>query len=212
MSPAFDASARSAVMGIVELPVHKGPNPADAANEHAHQRNFCCQKKTLRFWLVFRESFIIKYSVPCVGQQCLLICVWIRFASNPNSPAPQSPLLVNSVGTCTAVFLSALELTSVATALPTIVHDLNGTDFVWVGNAYALSCAAVMPAGGCLSNAFGRQPVMLGFIALFATGAVVAGAAQSMEVLIAGRGTCAQHTVIQLGITTYCLYEFRCSR
>lgn len=71
------------------------------------------------------------------------------------------------------------------------MHDLNGTDFVWVGNTYALSCAAVMPVGGGLSNAFGRQPVMLGFITLFATGAAVAGAAQTMEVLIAGRCGCA---------------------
>lgn len=87
-----------------------------------------------------------------------------------------------------AVFLAALELTSVGTALPTIVHALNGADFVWVGSAYALSSAACMPTAGGLSNVFGRQPIMLGFIALFAIGAAVAGAAQSMNMLIAARG------------------------
>lgn len=45
-----------------------------------------------------------------------------------------------------------------------------------------------MPMAGGLSNVFGRQPLMLGSIALFAAGAAVAGAAQSMNMLIAARG------------------------
>ncbi|KAF8313830.1 iron permease [Clavulina sp. PMI_390] len=91
------------------------------------------------------------------------------------------------VGTAMAVFLSALELTSVGTALPTIVHALNGSDFVWVGSAYALASAACMPPAGGLSNIFGRQPIMLGAIALFATGAAIAGAAKSMNMLVIAR-------------------------
>ena len=37
---------------------------------------------------------------------------------------------------------------------------------------------------------FGRRPVMLGCVALFALGGALAGAAQSMNMLIAARGTC----------------------
>lgn len=88
-----------------------------------------------------------------------------------------------------AVFLSALELSSVSTALPTIVNDLNGSDFIWVGSAYALSSAAFMPPTGGLSNVFGRRAVMMWSIGLFAAGSAIAGAAQSMNMLIAARGT-----------------------
>jgi len=97
MSPAVEAGAGPAVTSIINLPVYKGPNPAESANDHARQRDFGCQEKTLRFWLVFRESFTltIKYSVPCVGQQCLLICVWTHFGSNPNFPRSAISLLVN---------------------------------------------------------------------------------------------------------------------
>ncbi|KAF8313800.1 MFS general substrate transporter [Clavulina sp. PMI_390] len=85
------------------------------------------------------------------------------------------------------LFLAALELTSVGTALPTIVHALNGADFVWVGSAYALASAACMPTAGGLSSIFGRQPIMLASIATFAAGAAISGAARSMNMLIAAR-------------------------
>lgn len=88
-----------------------------------------------------------------------------------------------------AVFLSALELTSVGTALPTIVEDLDGANFIWVGSAYALASSAFMPASGGLSNIFGRRTVMLVAIAFFAAGSAVGGAAQSMNMLIAARGS-----------------------
>lgn len=45
-------------------------------------------------------------------------------------------------------FLSAIELTSVATALPTIVEDLHGTEFSWVGAAYTLGSTAILPMTG----------------------------------------------------------------
>ena len=66
------------------------------------------------------------------------------------------------VALCVSVFLSALEFvravcslpkysklillsqTAVSTALPTIVHDLNGDDFVWVASAYALASTALL--------------------------------------------------------------------
>ena len=87
-----------------------------------------------------------------------------------------------------AVFLSALELSIVGTALPTIVHDLQGDHFVWVGGAYALTSAAFMPTAGGLSNIFGRRALMLNSIAFFTAGAAIAGSARSMNMLIAARG------------------------
>ncbi|KAF7794628.1 hypothetical protein EIP86_005764 [Pleurotus ostreatoroseus] len=91
------------------------------------------------------------------------------------------------VALCVSVFLSALEFTAVSTALPTIVHDLNGDDFVWVASAYALASTALLPASGGIAEIFGRRITMLCSLALFATGSALCGAARSMNWLIAGR-------------------------
>lgn len=83
--------------------------------------------------------------------------------------------------------LTSLQ-TAVSTTLPTITHDLHGDDdFVWIGSAYALSSTAFLPLSGSLANAFGRRPVMLGSIALFALGSALAGSAHTMTTLIAAR-------------------------
>lgn len=87
-----------------------------------------------------------------------------------------------------SIFLSALDLTAVGTALPTITNELNGGEsYVWVGSAYALSSTAILPLSGRFADIFGRRPVMLGSIGLFALGSALAGAAQNMTMLIAAR-------------------------
>ncbi|TCD70615.1 hypothetical protein EIP91_002645 [Steccherinum ochraceum] len=91
------------------------------------------------------------------------------------------------VSLCVSLFCSALDFTGVATALPTIVHDLNGADFAWVGTSYAISATALLPFNGGLSEIFGRRLMMLITLALFALGSALCGAAQSMEWLIAAR-------------------------
>ena len=88
---------------------------------------------------------------------------------------------------CLTLFLSALELTAVSTALPTIVAELNGSDFVWVGAAYALASSAILPMTGGLAQLFGRKPAVLGSIAFFAVGSALCGAAHNMNMMIAGR-------------------------
>ncbi|KAL1949730.1 hypothetical protein VTO73DRAFT_8611 [Trametes versicolor] len=83
--------------------------------------------------------------------------------------------------------LTALDLTAVSTALPTIVGHLNGSDFVWAGSAYTIASTAVIPLVGNLVSGFGRKPVLLTFILVFAVGSAVCGGAQNMNMLIAGR-------------------------
>ena len=76
-----------------------------------------------------------------------------------------------------------------ATALPSIVHDLNGTDsFAWVSTAYSLSTTAILPFNGRLADVLGRRDVLLVALVIFAVGSAVCACAHSMAVLIVGRG------------------------
>ncbi|KAH9886043.1 Mfs1.1 [Cubamyces lactineus] len=116
-------------------------------------------------------------------------------ASESAAPSPPTPTAkrgwrfwVIFLALCLSLFLTALDLASVYTALPSIVHDLQGADsFVWVSSAYTLSCSAVLPMSGRLADIFGRQRVLLVAIVLFAAGSAVTGAADTMGKIIIGR-------------------------
>ncbi|KAH9979106.1 major facilitator superfamily domain-containing protein, partial [Lactifluus volemus] len=86
-----------------------------------------------------------------------------------------------------SVVLPAIDLTSIGTALPTIVHDLEGEQFLWIGSAYALGSTALVPLCGGLSQIIGRRPSMLVALFLFALGSTICATASSMNMLIAGR-------------------------
>ncbi len=87
-----------------------------------------------------------------------------------------------------ATSLVALESTILATAVPTIVSDLGGfTQFPWLFSAYLLTQAVLVPVYGKLSDTFGRTPVLLFGIGLFALGSVLCALAWSMPALIAFR-------------------------
>ncbi|TFY60742.1 hypothetical protein EVG20_g7308 [Dentipellis fragilis] len=103
-------------------------------------------------------------------------------------PGKGSAFWLTFLAIIVSMFLSALDLTAVSTALPTITKRLGGgSNFVWVGSAYSLASTAILPLSGRLADVFGRKPVMLCSIALFAIGSAIAGAAQNMNMLIAAR-------------------------
>ncbi|KAH9062385.1 major facilitator superfamily domain-containing protein [Lactarius vividus] len=86
-----------------------------------------------------------------------------------------------------SVLLTAVEFTAIGAALPTIIRDLQGVQFIWVGSAYALGSTALVPFCGGLTQIIGRRPIMLSALFLFALGSTICGAASSMNMLIAGR-------------------------
>ncbi|KAJ7641547.1 major facilitator superfamily domain-containing protein [Roridomyces roridus] len=86
--------------------------------------------------------------------------------------------IILSLAIC--LVLTAMELSAVGTALPVIVQDLKGDQFVWVGSAYTLGCTALIPFCGGLAQIFGRRIVVLVSIALFCI-------ATHMNFLIGGR-------------------------
>ncbi|KAI0286536.1 major facilitator superfamily domain-containing protein [Russula brevipes] len=77
--------------------------------------------------------------------------------------------------------------TAIGAALPTIVCDLEGEQFIWVGSAYALGSTALVPLCGGLAQIIGRRPIMLSALSLFALGSTICGVVSSMTMLIAGR-------------------------
>ncbi|KAJ6586307.1 MFS general substrate transporter [Mycena vulgaris] len=110
--------------------------------------------------------------------------------ANDDDPSPRGVrfwLVFVVLSFCT--LLSALDLAGVGTAAPTMVADLHGVDFAWVGSAYTLSrrVAAFLPLSGNLAQIFGRRPITLLFVLMFAAGSAICGAAHSMTVLVVGR-------------------------
>ncbi|MFN3866082.1 MAG: MFS transporter, partial [Demequina sp.] len=92
------------------------------------------------------------------------------------------------VGLMTAMLLAALYQTIFATALPTIVGELDGVDqMLWVTTSYILAATVTMPIYGKLGDLFGRKGLFISAILLFMVGSVVGGLAQGMDVLIVGR-------------------------
>ncbi|KAK0629347.1 major facilitator superfamily domain-containing protein [Bombardia bombarda] len=86
------------------------------------------------------------------------------------------------------MLLGSLENTVIVTSLPEIVKELAlGKDYVWVGNIFFLTSAAVQPLFGQLSNLFGRRYLAIFIVALYTLGSGIAGGAINSGMLLAGR-------------------------
>jgi EmrB/QacA subfamily drug resistance transporter len=83
------------------------------------------------------------------------------------------------------VFLSALDSSIVANALPSVVVDLHGFElYAWVTTGYLLASTAVVPVGGKLGDRYGRKPMLMGGAMFFLAMTLLCGLAQSMPQLI----------------------------
>ena len=92
-------------------------------------------------------------------------------------------------GITLAMFLSALEQTIVAPALPAIGKSLADFDNLpWVVTAYLLAATAATPLFGKLTDIHGRRTIMLLAIGIFIVGSLVCALAPTMWLLIVGRG------------------------
>lgn len=88
-----------------------------------------------------------------------------------------------------ALFMAAMEMTVVSTALPTVVADLGGAGhYAWVFTAYMLASTVTVPIYGKLADLYGRKPVMLASITLFLLGSMASGQARTMAQLVLFRG------------------------
>src|SRR5215467_15288769 len=92
------------------------------------------------------------------------------------------------IGIMLAMFLSALEQTIVAPALPTIGRALADVEMLsWVVTAYLISTTVATPLFGKLSDIYGRRRMMLIAVGVFMVGSVACALAPSMLTLILAR-------------------------
>lgn len=93
------------------------------------------------------------------------------------------PLIVASV--MLSMFMVAMEATIVSTAMPQIVAQLGGLRlYSWVFSSFLLTQTVATVIFGKLADLYGRKPIMLGGIAIFLVGSLLAGCAWSMSSLV----------------------------
>ncbi|KAK7398375.1 hypothetical protein QQX98_012242 [Neonectria punicea] len=89
---------------------------------------------------------------------------------------------------CTALFLAALDMTIITTAIPTIANEFHSSaGYIWIGSAYLLGNAAFVPTWGKISDIFGRKPVILAAAVIFWIGSLLCAVSNGMGMLIASR-------------------------
>ncbi|WWC65962.1 uncharacterized protein I303_108584 [Kwoniella dejecticola CBS 10117] len=105
----------------------------------------------------------------------------------PDLPNNNLKLVMPAIGL--VLFLSALDQTIVATALPTIAEDLKASpsEYSWVGTSYLLASTLQTPINGRVSDIIGRKPMLYAAIIIFTIFSALCGAAKSASWLIIAR-------------------------
>ncbi|MFC7442580.1 MDR family MFS transporter [Laceyella putida] len=87
-----------------------------------------------------------------------------------------------------ATFLAAIEVTIVSTAMPRIVSELGGIQYIsWVFAVYLLTSTVATPIFGKLADLYGRKRIFHVGAAIFLAGSMLSGLSQTMSQLICFR-------------------------
>ncbi|MEJ1201339.1 MULTISPECIES: MFS transporter [unclassified Streptomyces] len=91
--------------------------------------------------------------------------------------------------TLVAGFMTLLDVTIVAVALPSMQQGLHASaaSVQWVVSGYALAFALTLVTAGRIGDAFGRRRVFLAALAAFVLCSAAAGAAPGIELLVVAR-------------------------
>ncbi len=92
-------------------------------------------------------------------------------------------------GLLLGMFVSMIANTVVSTSMPTIVHDINGTqsDYTWVITAALLATTVSTPIWGKLADLMNRKLLMQLSLVIFVAASAIAGFSTSPEMLITMR-------------------------
>ncbi|KAK0383924.1 hypothetical protein NLU13_8015 [Sarocladium strictum] len=109
----------------------------------------------------------------------------------PSEPEAQRTRLETALivfALCLALFLAALDMTIITTAVPSIAaHFGSSSGYVWIGSAYMLGNTSFVATWGKISDVFGRKPSILAAAVIFWIGSLLCGVSTSMGMLIAAR-------------------------
>ncbi|KAH7303063.1 major facilitator superfamily domain-containing protein [Stachybotrys elegans] len=89
---------------------------------------------------------------------------------------------------CVLAFISALDVSIIATALPRITAEIgSGAQFVWIANCFVISSTVLQPMFGQIADIFGRRYPLAISILIFGLGSAIGGGSHNVGMLIAGR-------------------------
>ncbi len=101
---------------------------------------------------------------------------------------PHRQKLIILAGVLLGLLLSALDQTIVSTAMPAIIADLKGLEYVaWTSTSYLLASTTMVPIYGKLSDLYGRRIVLLSGISVFLIASMLCGTSQDIFQLIGYR-------------------------
>ena len=109
--------------------------------------------------------------------------------ATPHAEMSHRQILEAMTGLMAALFTALLSSTIVATALPTIIGDLHGTQrqYTWVITASLLATTVSTPIWGKLSDLFSKKLLVQLSIVVFVIGSAAAGMSHTVPFLIACR-------------------------
>lgn len=111
-----------------------------------------------------------------------------KAAADPDAMTHRQ-ILEALTGLLAALFTALLSTTIVATALPTIIGDLEGsqTAYAWVITTALLANAASTPIWGKLADLFNKKVLVQSAIIIFVLGSIMAGFSHNVPILLAAR-------------------------
>jgi len=90
---------------------------------------------------------------------------------------------------CLTQFITALDVTIIATALPTVTRALtaNASEYAWIGSSFTLASTTSSPIWAKLSDLFGVKWMLVSANAIFFAGSLLAALSHNPAMLIGGR-------------------------
>ncbi|KAJ5139220.1 cytochrome P450 oxidoreductase [Penicillium bovifimosum] len=127
---------------------------------------------------------------PLEGQRLALKRREGRMASEDDYPAGMK-LVLPVLALVVSIFLVALDMSIVATAIPRITQEFNSLDDIgWYGSAFFLTISSFAQLWGKAYTYFPLKWVIITAIFIFEIGSLICGVAQDSRTLVVGRAIC----------------------
>ncbi|KAE8134198.1 major facilitator superfamily domain-containing protein [Aspergillus pseudotamarii] len=98
-------------------------------------------------------------------------------------------IVVVMAALCLVLFLAALDMTIISTALPTMASHFNASEsgYSWMASSYMLANAAAVPLWGKISDIWGRKRILLLANFTFLVGSLICALAINLPMILVGR-------------------------